>query len=139
MNPSAAPRRFVLWQEVLFAYLAPAVCAGAGGLTTGRTDLLLAAVTSIAGTSALVALLLGMWLRYRGTRVLRPESVLISCAVLVAAFGLGAAAFAELIAQMLTTTTSLPDRLRIDFPVAAALAATIVTWRWCAVQRKART
>ncbi|MGV9665303.1 hypothetical protein ACWDUL_10790 [Nocardia niigatensis] len=47
----------------MFAYVAPAVCAGAGGLVTGQADLLRAAVTSIAVTSALVAFRLGMWLR----------------------------------------------------------------------------
>ncbi|MEV6558353.1 hypothetical protein AB0M22_21760 [Nocardia sp. NPDC051756] len=134
MNTTVAPPRFVLWQEVLFAYLAPAVCAGAGGLVTGRADLLLAAVTSIAGTSALVALLLGMWLRYGGIRIHRVRRA--SSVFRATAFGLGAAAGAAVVAQILTTTTSLPDRIQLDFPVAAALAATITTWRWCAVQRK---
>lgn len=41
----------------------PGGCAGAGGLVTGQADLLRAAVTSIAVPSALVAFLLGMWLR----------------------------------------------------------------------------
>ncbi|MFI6166338.1 hypothetical protein ACIBCN_06075 [Nocardia sp. NPDC051052] len=136
MNTTAVTPRFVLWQEVLFAYLAPALCAGAGGLATGRMDLLRAAVTSIAGTSALVALLLGMWLRYSGFR--RPRW-LRAASVAAATFGFGAAAFAALTAQVLTTTTSFPDRIRIDFPIAAALAATIITWRWCTVQRKADT
>lgn len=135
MNITAAPPRFVLWQEVLFAYLAPAVCAGAGGLITGRADLLRAAVTSIAGTSAFVALLLGMWLRYSGIRIHRSGRA--SSVVRAAAVGLGGAAAGALVAQILTTTTSLPDRIHLDFPIAAALAATIITWRWCAVQRKA--
>ncbi|MEU7141547.1 hypothetical protein ABZ942_18975 [Nocardia sp. NPDC046473] len=137
MDTAIAPPRFILWQEVLFAYLAPAVCAGAGGLITGQAELLRAAVTSIAGTSALVALLLGMWLRYSGircTRLRRAWPV-----ALAAAFGLGAATLAASTAQLLTTTNSFPDRIRIDFPIAAALAATIITWRWSAIQRKVGT
>ncbi|MTE16070.1 hypothetical protein [Nocardia aurantiaca] len=135
MNPTTVPARFVVWREVVSAYVAPAVCAGAGGLITGQEDLLRAAVTSIAGTSALVAFLLGMWLRQSGVRVsrlrrARPVS-------LAAGFGLGAAALAALTAQLLTATALFPDRIRIDFPIAAALAATIITWRWCSVQRKA--
>ncbi|MFI6041851.1 hypothetical protein ACIA8C_09465 [Nocardia sp. NPDC051321] len=122
---------------MLFAYLAPALCAGAGGLATGQMDLLRAAVTSIAGTSALVALLLGMWLRYSGFRRSRWRRAAPVAAA--AAFGLGAAALAALTAQIFTTATSFPDRIRIDFPIAAAVAATIITWRWCAVQRKAHT
>ncbi|MFD6162369.1 hypothetical protein ACFWF7_39370 [Nocardia sp. NPDC060256] len=137
MNTAIAPPRFILWQEALFAYLAPAVCAGAGGLITGQADLLRAAVTSIAGTSALVALLLGMWLRYSGIRRLRLRRA--SALALTATFGFSAAALAAFAAQIITTTTSFPDRIRIDFPIAAALAATIITWRWCAIQRKACT
>ncbi|WP_330181197.1 hypothetical protein OHB26_33190 [Nocardia sp. NBC_01503] len=135
MSAPTTPNRFVLWREVLFAYLAPAVCAGAGGLVTAQPSLLLAAATSIAGTSALVALLLGAWLRHNGShhdRLLRFGPV-----TLAAGFGLTAGTLAAVTAQLLTATTTLPDRLRLDLPIAAALAATILTWRWRTTQRKA--
>ncbi|WP_067813313.1 hypothetical protein [Nocardia inohanensis] len=135
MNATTAPARFVLWQEVLFAYLAPAICAGTGGLITGQANLVRAAVTSIAGTSALIALLLGIALQYSGIRNSRLSGV--SPYILVPGFGLGAAAGAAGVARMLAATMSFPDRIRYDFPIAAALAAVIITWRWCAVQRKA--
>ncbi|MRH88368.1 hypothetical protein GFY24_13090 [Nocardia sp. SYP-A9097] len=132
---TVAPYRFVVWREVLFAYLAPAVCAGASGLVTGQPDLLRAAPTSIAGTSAFVALLLGIWLRHKGIRPRSPSP--IRSAVLAAGSGIGAAALAALTAQILTATTELPERIRIDFPIAAALAGAVITWRWCTIQRKA--
>lgn len=135
MSEPATPNRFVLWREVLFAYLAPVVCAGAGGLATAQPSLLLAATTSIAGTSAMVALLLGAWLRHNGSRndrLLRPGPV-----TLAAGLGLGAGACAAVTAQLLTATTTLPERLRLDLPIAAALAATIITWRWRTTIRKA--
>ncbi|MFI1918113.1 hypothetical protein [Nocardia sp. NPDC020380] len=135
MSEGIGSARFVVWREVLFAYLAPAVCAGAGGLITGQVGLLRAAVTSIAGTSAFVAFLLGIWLKYQGFRY---EWLWEELAVLLTVgFGVGAGVAAGVEAQFLTATTSLPDRIRIDFPVAAALAATIITWRWCSARREA--
>ncbi|MEV6101762.1 hypothetical protein [Nocardia sp. NPDC051981] len=134
MHTTVAPPRFALWREVLFAYLAPALSAGVGGLLTGRTELALAALTSIAGTSAVVAFLLGLWLRHRGARWTWPRRV--PPAALAAGFALAAAAFGGLIAQLLSCTPWFPDRIRIDFPIAAALAAAIITWRWCAIRRK---
>lgn len=62
----AAARPFVLWREVLTAYAAPALMAGTAGVVTGQADLTVAAVTSIAGTSAVVAFLVGAWLRHGG-------------------------------------------------------------------------
>ncbi|MFF0634325.1 hypothetical protein ACFYTS_17660 [Nocardia sp. NPDC004151] len=135
MNLATASARFVVWREAVFAYVAPAVCAGAGGVVTGQADLLCAAMTSIAGTSALVAFLLGMWLRQGGIRAIRLGRA--ASVALAAGFGLGATALAALTAQLLTATTFFADRIRIDLPIAAALAATIITWRWCSIQRKA--
>lgn len=135
MRETIGSARFVVWREVLFAYLAPAVCAGAGGLITGQANLLRAAVTSIAGTSAFVALLLGIWLKYQGFRYERLRAA--PAVLLTLGFGLGAAVAAAAEAQFLTATTSFPDRIRIDFPIAAALAAAIITWRWCSARREA--
>ncbi|MEU6585624.1 hypothetical protein [Nocardia sp. NPDC046763] len=134
MSTTAVPPRFVLWREVLFAYLAPALSAGVGGLLTGRPELVLAALTSIGGTSAMVAFLFGMWLRYREVRWTWPRRM--PPAALAVGFGLGSAALGAVVAQLLCRTSWFPERIRIDVPIAAALAAAIVVWRWCSIQRK---
>ncbi|MFE2865264.1 hypothetical protein [Embleya sp. NPDC059259] len=145
-NDTAAGRRaarpFVLWREVLVAYLAPALMAGAGGVIGGQTELTVAACTSIAGTSAVVALLIGGWLQRR--RGPRPWTTALPRVVMTVLFAVGAAAIAGLLgwfaSQWLPAHTAVPDtpwitRLRIDLPLSAALAASIVTWRWRGAQR----
>ncbi|MET8698688.1 hypothetical protein ABZW10_07460 [Kitasatospora sp. NPDC004723] len=133
---TAAPPPFVLWREVLVSYAAPAVMAGIGGFATGQTELKIAAVTTIAGTSALVAALLGARHRRRapGSWVERGPRPLLAVA-----FGLGAAALALAVglagAQWLPRIPALadspwPGRLRFDLPVSAAIAGTAITWRW---------
>lgn len=131
------PRPFTLWREVLTAYAAPALTAGTAGVVTGQQDLAVAACTSIAGTSAVVAFLVGTWL-HRGGRPRRwtltmPRIVLTVALVIIAA---GAAALLGwFTAQWLPAHTPIPatpwlERLRIDLPVSAALATAIVTLRW---------
>lgn len=71
-------RPFILWREVLVAYLAPALMAGAGGVASGQSGLTMAAFTSIAGTSAVVALLIGSWLLRRGSHGRGPRPCLAS-------------------------------------------------------------
>ncbi|MER8184909.1 hypothetical protein [Kitasatospora sp. NPDC094015] len=139
----ATPARpFILWREVLTAYAAPALTAGAAGIATGQRDLAIAACTSIAGTSAVVAYLLGAWLRHGGrprrwtTRL--PRVVLT--AVLVAATTTAGALLGWSAAHWLPAHTAVPaagwlERLRIDLPLSAALATTIVTLRWRATVR----
>ncbi|WP_222932796.1 hypothetical protein [Nocardia yunnanensis] len=124
----------MLWREVVFAYLAPALCAGAGGLITRQPGLMIAAVTSIAGTSAVVAFLLGMWLQHSQTGIawLRHAAP----AAVAATFGLGATALAAVIAELLLRTSWFAERIRIDVPLAAAVASTIVAWRWSSIHRK---
>lgn len=134
MSTAITRTRFVLWREVLFAYLAPALCAGAGGLITGSGELMFAAVTSIAGTSAVVALGLGLLLRHGVIRPWRPTA--FTQTAQSALFGIAAAALGGVLAQLLTTVPACPERLRVDIPIAAALAATIVTWRWCSTHRR---
>ncbi|GGZ70468.1 hypothetical protein [Streptomyces subrutilus] len=136
----AAPRParpFVLWREVLTAYAAPALTAGTAGVVTGRHDLAVAACTTIAGTSAVVALLVGAWLRHGGRprrwTAVTPRAVLTAALVVATA---GAAALLGWFAvPWLPVHTPLPatpwlERLRVDLPVSAALATTIVTLRW---------
>ncbi|MFC9583391.1 hypothetical protein ACFVJ8_11265 [Streptomyces yangpuensis] len=133
----ATHRPFALWREVLTAYAAPALTAGAAGIATGQRDLAVAAVTSIAGTSAVVAFLVGAWLRNGGhprrwTTGLPRAAV---TAVLAGAATGAAALLGWFAAQWLPAHTPVPatpwlERLRTDLPVSAALAATIVALRW---------
>ncbi|MEV6522427.1 hypothetical protein AB0M43_10830 [Longispora sp. NPDC051575] len=143
-HPRTRPRRFVLWREVLVAYLSPAVMAGAGGVITGQGDLLLAAVTSIAGTSAVVAALIGAWLQRRGVR--RPWTTTTPRPVLVVWFVAVAATVAGLLAWGALTWLPdgfgpldgpLPARVQWDLPLSAAVAATVIPWRWRGARRRA--
>ncbi|MFI7353776.1 hypothetical protein ACIBTP_07485 [Streptomyces avidinii] len=136
-RPSRPSRPFTLWREVLTAYAAPALTAGAAGLVTGQQDLAVAACTSIAGTSAVVAFLVGTWLRHGGRprrwTVTAPRGVL-TAALVIAAVGT-AALLGWFTAQWIPAHTPVPaapwlERLRMDLPVSAALATTIVTLRW---------
>ncbi|MGW6575355.1 hypothetical protein ACWGAN_24780 [Streptomyces sp. NPDC054945] len=134
---SRPPRPFTLWREVLTAYAAPALMAGTAGVVTGQRDLVVAACTSIAGASAVVAFLVGCWLRHGGRprrwTLTAPRGVL--AAVLVVAAVGAAALLGWFAARWLPGHTPLPaapwlERLRVDLPVSAALATTIVTLRW---------
>ncbi|MFJ9344521.1 hypothetical protein ACIRP0_35355 [Streptomyces sp. NPDC101733] len=138
-NPATprSSRPFTLWREVLTAYAAPALMAGTAGVVTGQQDLAVAACTSIAGTSALVAFLLGTWLRHAGQprrwTTTTPRAVLTVGLVITAAGT--AALLGWFVAQWLPAHTPIPatpwlERLRIDLPVSAVLATTIVTLRW---------
>src|SRR5690349_4595239 len=86
-----APPPFVLWREVLVAYVMPAATAGTGGALSGQPQLVTAALTTIGGTSALVAAALGAVLRRRPVRT-RPART--PRALAAAALGLFAAAIA---------------------------------------------
>ncbi|WP_420078839.1 hypothetical protein ACN6AT_06360 [Streptomyces sp. JL4002] len=131
------PRRFVLRREVLTAYAAPALTAGTAGVLGGRQDLAVAACTTIAGTSALVAFLVGSWLR-RGGRP-RPWTTEVPRTVLtlllVAATAGAAALLGRCAAEWLPAHAPFPygpwrERLPVDLPLSAALATTAVTLRW---------
>lgn len=137
-GPSRATARpFTLWREVLTAYAAPAVTAGGAGAVTGQADLTRAACTSIAGTSAVVAFLVGAWLQHGGrprrwTTALPRVVLTVVLVIAVAGVAAGVGWFA---AEWLPAHTSLHAvpwlrRLRIDLPVSAVLATTIVTLRW---------
>ncbi|MGZ9935580.1 hypothetical protein ACXNSR_37535 [Streptomyces sp. NC-S4] len=136
-RPPQSPRPFTLWREVLTSYAAPALTAGAAGVLTGQRDLAVAACTSIAGTSAVVAFLVGTWLRHGGQprrwTLTAPRGLLT--ALLVITTVAAAALLGWFTAQWLPVHTPVPaapwlERLRVDLPVSAALATTIVTLRW---------
>ncbi|MGC0419531.1 hypothetical protein [Embleya sp. AB8] len=133
----SGPPPFTLWREVLVAYLAPALMAGAGGVIGGQQDLTIAACTSIAGTSALVATLVGSRLQRRAGR----RSWLTSWPRIVPTLvlAIGVTAFAALVGwfvgghvpeAIIPHSGPWPGRLRLDLPISAALATTIITWRW---------
>ncbi|KAA2265697.1 hypothetical protein F0L68_03750 [Solihabitans fulvus] len=142
----AAPARFVLWREVAAAYVAPALMAGLGGLAARQPELQLAAITSIGGTSAVVAALLGAWLTRRGRRrALLRSMPRVLAVVLVSA---GTALLGGLAGWLVVTGAAewtgvrqwpVPERLRLDLPLSAAIAGAIVTWRWRGVQRATAT
>ncbi|MFK0221216.1 hypothetical protein ACIQWN_23875 [Streptomyces vinaceus] len=122
---------------MLTAYAAPAVMAGAAGVVTGQQDLAVAACTSIAGTSAVVAFLVGIWLRHGGQP--RRWTTTVPRVALTAALVVTAAGTAALLGwftgKWLPAHSPIPatprmERLRIDLPVSAALATTVITLRW---------
>ncbi|MEU3915720.1 hypothetical protein [Streptomyces sp. NPDC029721] len=133
----SATRPFTLWKEVATAYLAPALTAGLGGFLSRQPEVTRAAFTSIGVTSALVACIVGAWLHRRG----RPRlwTAAMPRPVLTLGLAVTAVAIAGLagwfVSDWLPSHTPIPDarwlqRLRIDLPLSAGLATTIVTWRW---------
>ncbi|MFE6052729.1 hypothetical protein ACFQ6N_18390 [Kitasatospora sp. NPDC056446] len=131
-----APPPFVLWREVLLAYVMPAVMAGLGGAVTRQQELVVAALTTIGGTSALVAAVLGSVLRRRPvrTRPARIPRALAAAFLGLVAAGIGLAvglAAAHWLPQLPALADSpWPKRLPVDLPVSSAIAATITTWHW---------
>ncbi|MFJ9648566.1 hypothetical protein [Streptomyces sp. NPDC101206] len=131
-----APPPFVLWREVLVAYAMPAVTAGLAGAVTRQPQLAAAALTTIGGTSALVAAVLGATLRRRParTRTARTPRPLAAAALGLAAAAVGLAvglAAARWLPQLPDLSGSpWPRRLPVDLPVSSAIAATVTTWRW---------
>ncbi|WP_442600577.1 hypothetical protein [Paenibacillus sp. KN14-4R] len=130
-------KTFVLWREVVMAYAAPAIMAGIGGLITADKGLQIGALTTIGGVSALVALILGIWLRSRGCDqrwiIGAPHLVVVGIFTLAGVmFGLFAAWAASGLLNMMNPNNhwAWVDRVWIDFPLSGLIASTIVTWRW---------
>ncbi|MEU3562361.1 hypothetical protein [Kitasatospora sp. NPDC006786] len=131
-----APPPFVLWREVLVVYVMPAAMAGTGGAVTGQPQLVAAALTTIGGTSALVAAALGAVLRRRPVRTrpartprpLAAAALGLVAAALGLAVGLAAARWLPHVPAL--ADSPWPRRLPIDLPVSSAIAATITTWHW---------
>ncbi|WP_052707232.1 hypothetical protein [Streptomyces rubellomurinus] len=140
-----APPRFVLWREVLASYAMPAVTAGLGGAVSQQHQLAVAALTTIGGTSALVAALLGAVLRRRPVRARPPRTpralAAATLGLVAAALGLAAGlAAAHWLPHLPALADSpWPRRLPVDLPVSAAIAGTVVTWRWRGTRPTHRT
>ncbi|MFJ6723190.1 MULTISPECIES: hypothetical protein [unclassified Streptomyces] len=142
--PGSTTRPFVLRKEVAAAYLAPSLTAGLGGVLTGQPELTIAAITSIGATSALVAGLVGAWLHRRPRRWTTSAPRLTLVLGLTVAAASVAGALGWFASEWLPSHTPVPDsgwlqRLRIDLPLSAALAAAIVTWRWHGATSRQRT
>ncbi|MFJ5551887.1 hypothetical protein [Streptomyces sp. NPDC093225] len=123
------------WREVLVAYAMPAATAGLGGAVTGQPQLVVAALTTIGGTSALVTAALGAALRRRPLRT-RPARTPrafaaaasgLTAAALGLAVGLAAAHWLPYVPAL--ADSPWPRRLPVDLPVSSAIATAISTWR----------
>ena len=126
------------------AYVAPTLIAGVGGLASGQASLLVSACTSIGISSALVATLIGAWLRRRGLSHawLRSGPRL----VVMAGVASGAALLGGLAGWLVNLGASAwlgphpwpwPDNLGVNLPVSAAIAAAIIIYRWRHAQQTA--
>ncbi|MEU8516749.1 hypothetical protein AB0C76_34955 [Kitasatospora sp. NPDC048722] len=131
-----APPPFVLRREVLTAYVMPALMAGVGGAATHRPELMIAAVTTIAGTSAVVAALIGARLRRRPPHAWAARAPRAAVAIVLAvtaaaaalAIGLAGAHWLPRIPAL--ADQAWPGRLPVDLPLSSAIAATLITIRW---------
>jgi len=141
-EPTPGKAHFTLWREVLAAYVAPTLIAGAGGLLSGRPNLLLSSFTSIGISSAVAAALTGAWLQRRGLS----HAWLASGPrlVAIARIATGTALVGSLAGWLVNIGTSAwlgaqqwprPDDIGINLPVSATIAATFVTWRWSGAQQ----
>ncbi|BAU26048.1 hypothetical protein DFP93_12028 [Aneurinibacillus soli] len=130
-------KNFVLWREVVTAYAAPAIMAGIGGLITADKGLQIGALTTIGGSSALVAWMIGLWLRSRGGHkqwiTSAPRLIVVGMFALTGAlFGLFAAWVTSGLLEIFNPSNHLAwfSRVWTDFPLSATIASTTVTWRW---------
>ncbi len=130
------PTAIVVWRETLLAYFAPAAIAGTAALMTGQRELGIAAATTIAGTSALVAALLASWLRghaetskliERTTR----RRLVATCAIASTTAGLITAAIVAGVLPAAIGFRRAPwlARAWLDIPLSAGISAAIVSWR----------
>ncbi|MFF2529906.1 hypothetical protein ACFVS2_13490 [Brevibacillus sp. NPDC058079] len=130
-------KSFIVWREVIMAYLSPAIMASIGGWITADKGLQIGALTTIGGTSALIAALLGRWLQSHGihkrwvTRT--PHLALVAVmGMTMAVIGLLAAWLTTELLVIFAPGESLAwlSRVWIDFPLSAIIASTLITWRW---------
>jgi len=133
-------KTFVLWREVVMAYVAPAIMASVGGLVTADRGLQIGALTTIGGASALMALIMGLLLRSRLGHIRwvigAPHLVVVGVFAWVgSSFGLCAAWVTSVLLEIRFPSNHLAwvGRVWIDFPLSGFIASTIVTWRWRSV------
>ncbi|MCR8645409.1 hypothetical protein NV379_22485 [Paenibacillus sp. N1-5-1-14] len=128
---------FILWRELIPAYLGPTIMAGIGGFITADKVLQIRALTTIGGSSLLIALFMGLWLLSRRPRkqwFVRAPRLLVTLA-----FTISGALFGLLTAWGLETLLPffLPNnhylwlsKVQFDFPLSSAIACATMSWRW---------
>lgn len=131
------PHSFVLWREMLVAYAAPAAMAGIGGLLSGDKSLFIAALTSIGGTSAFTAWIIGYWLQKRGVHLRwLYKSNLVIVATAFALFGSLTGIVAVVVTFGVLGLAYTPEQLSwlnrvwFDIPLSMTIACTSITCRW---------
>ncbi|AWX57894.1 MULTISPECIES: hypothetical protein [Brevibacillus] len=136
-------KSFVLWREVIMAYLSPAIMASIGGWITADKGLQIGALTTIGGTSALIAVLLGRWLQSHGIHkrwvICTPHMALVTVmGMTMAVIGLLAAWLTTELLIVFAPGESVAwlSRVWIDFPLSAIIASTLITWRWRSAIKK---
>ena len=133
--PQRVPK-FLLWREVLMSYVGPAVMAGQGGFFSSNPELLLAAFTTIGGSSALLTFCWGLWLQSRPAghwvHTRKRWVVVVSLIAMGVSFGLVAAAAVEILLNTVVTTQSAAwlHRVWFDFPLSATIGSFVVSFNW---------
>ncbi|MDT8977606.1 hypothetical protein RQP50_15310 [Paenibacillus sp. chi10] len=126
----------VLWRDIMIAYAAPALMAGIGGVMIGDQILFIAAFTSIGGTSAVTAWIIGRWLQDWGlhTQWLNRSHLLVIATIFaflgVATGLLIALVVTELSIYAFSQEIAWLDRVWIDFPLSVTIASTTTVCRW---------
>ncbi|EPY03678.1 hypothetical protein PAALTS15_28031 [Paenibacillus alvei TS-15] len=132
----------VLWRDIIIAYAAPALMAGIGGVVIGDPILFIAAFTSIGGTSAVTAWIIGRWLHDWGlyAQWLNRSPLLVIgtiFAILGLAIGLlTACVVTELSRYAFSQELAWMDRVWVDFPLSVSIASTTTACRWYRSVRK---
>lgn len=128
---------FILWQEVLLAFVMPTIMAGIGGLFTSDVSLSIRACTSIGGSSAIIAWVIGLWFQKRG--IYKSRIAFGHYSIIVALF-LSIGLLLGLIGAWITFTVmnSFIQHqqlnafyfLWIDLPLSSTIASGLIAWRW---------
>ncbi len=130
-------RPFILWREVLVAYLAPCADGGCGRSRIrpiGPHDGGIYVHRGHVGSGGVADRLLAA-----ASRESRPWTTALPRIMVAAILAVGAAVIAGLVgwfaSRWLPAHTSVVDtawlaRLQLDLPISAAVAAVIVSWRW---------
>lgn len=132
----------VLWRDIIIAYAAPAMMAGIGGVVIGDQTLFIAAFTSIGGTSAVTAWIIGRWLHDWGLYAQwLNRSHLLVIATIFAILGLAiglltACVVTELSRYAFSQELAWMDRVWVDFPLSVTIACTTTACRWYRTVRK---
>lgn len=131
------PHPYVLWREMLVAYAAPAAMAGIDGIVSGDRSLFIAALTSIGGTSAFTAWILGYWLQKRSVHLRGLyKSKLVIVAIAFALFGCLTGIVVVVVVFGMLGLVYTPEQLSwlnriwVDIPLSTTIACISTACRW---------